>query len=391
MTDLTAPAPWFVGAGDVVPMRGAIATEAPVAELLRRADVTFVNLETQITDRGAPWDKSDYHRVDASQVATLTDLDVDAVTLANNHMLDYGPLGLDDTLSAIAGAGIAAVGAGNDLAEAAAGAVLPTERGAIGVLGFSASLPPGTGAGVGRPGVAPVRVLQSYSPDPVLLPEQPGMAPYAHTSAVEEDVAVIAAAIAQTRARADLVVVAAHWGIPLGFAAPSYGILAEYQRPLAHRLVDAGADIVIGHHPHYVQPIELYRGSLILYSVGNFVFHKWGLVQGHADAPTRPTERPFPMKTPVPPYINAFGSELTAENVLVRVDPEPGGLVVRLLPTVMDAVGDPHLPDEDRALRILGRLTAPALTDLDGGTTPEIELVPDPDWTTTIGEIHLER
>jgi len=121
-----------------------------------------------------------------------------------------------------------------------------------------------------------VRVRQSVAIDPALQQEQPGGAPFMHTEAHDADVEAACDTVRSVRKHARLVVVALHWGIPHGFAARSYGILAEYQRPLAHALVDAGADIVVGHHPHVVHPVERYRNGLIAYSLGNYVFHSWG-------------------------------------------------------------------------------------------------------------------
>jgi hypothetical protein len=84
---------------------------------------------------------------------------------------------------------------------------------------------------------------------------------------------------------------------PARIRARSYGILAEYQRPVAHALIDAGADFVVGHHPHVVHPIERHRNGLIAYSLGNYVFQSWG----HFDRPATEvlpadatTEKPEP-------------------------------------------------------------------------------------------------
>lgn len=94
-----------------------------------------------------------------------------------------------------------------------------------------------------------------------------------------------------------------------------YGILAEYQRPVEHALIDAGADFIVGHHPHVVHPIERHRNGLIAYSLGNYVFQSWG----HFDRPSTEvlpadatTEKPEPalsLDMPLAPFRNPFGAE----------------------------------------------------------------------------------
>jgi poly-gamma-glutamate synthesis protein (capsule biosynthesis protein) len=135
-------------------------------------------------------------------------------------------------------------------------------------------LPPGSRATSRRPGIAPIRVGQSYEFDGVRLDEQPGSPPTVHTWAREVDVERAESVIAETARNADMVVVALHWGVPWCFLPANQGPLAEYQQPLAHRLIDAGARVLVGHHAHAVQPLEFYGGGVVLYSTGNFLFHE---------------------------------------------------------------------------------------------------------------------
>ena len=390
MTDVS---PWLAITGDVAPMREVREHDPRLHQFMHRAEVVFGNLETPLTSRGARAEKAATHRAHPDRVAEVKSFGFDVVTLANNHMLDFGAEGLADTIAALSAAGVDAVGAGANRHEALRPTLRTSSRGTIAFLGLCAALPPGFAATDERPGVAPLRVRQSVAIDPALQQEQPGGAPFMHTSAYAGDVDAACAAVSAARGAAKLVVVALHWGIPHGFAARSYGILAEYQRPVAHALVDAGADLVVGHHPHVVHPVERYGRGLIAYSLGNYVFHSWGHFDRPpdalpAEAVSEDVEQTLELDLPIAPYRNAFGAEEMLESVLVAVDPEARGpaLRVRFVPTVMRA-GDPWLPDAARAERVLRRLTHPALPMRDGGYTPRISLVRDAQLDAVVGEL----
>ena len=390
---------WVAIAGDVAPLRAVSTYDERLRALLRDAAVAFGNLETPLTTGGAPAEKAATHRAHPDRIAEVRGFGFDVVTLANNHLLDYGPDGLAETLEVLAAAGVDAVGAGRSQADALRCVVRPTPHGAVAFVGLCAALPPGFAATAVRPGVAAVRVRQSVAIDPALQAEQPGAAPFVHTAAHEADVEAACAAVRAARSEARLVVVALHWGIPHGFAARSYGVLAEYQRPLAHALVDAGADLVVGHHPHVVHPVERYRGALIAYSLGNYVFHNWGhLADGAgttipADAPAEPPEQTLALDMPLAPFRNPFGAEEMLESVVLTVAPPGGlhaGLRVGFVPTVM-VNGDPRIPDAARSERVLERLTRPALPLWEGGYTPAIPHVHDEQLDTTIAQIMIEE
>lgn len=389
---MTDPSPWLAITGDVAPMREVREYDRRLHELMHGAEVVFGNLEVPLTTRGARAEKAATHRAHPDRVAEVRAFGFDVVTLANNHMLDFGADGLADTLATLSGAGIATAGAGADRRAALRPVVRDTARGSIAFIGLCAALPPGFAATDERPGVAPLRVRQSIAIDPALQQEQPGGAPFMHTEAYIADVDAACTAVRAVRGDARLVIVALHWGIPHGFAARSYGVLAEYQRPVAHALVDAGADLVVGHHPHVVHPIERYRHGLVAYSLGNYVFHSWGHFDRPpatlaSDAATDDVEQTLELDMPVAPFRNAFRAEEMLESVVVAVDPAArGGLRVRFVPTVMRE-GDPWLPDDARAIRVLHRLTHPALPPLEAGYTPRISLVHDAQLGAVVGEV----
>lgn len=274
---------------------------------LRQADHCFLNLEMPLTLSTQDTDKTICLKAPPALAADLRALGVDIVTLANNHAMDYGEMGLVDTLAALQKAGIACVGAGMTLAESLAPRVLTTPKARVAYLGVTTTLPNGSGAGRNRPGVAPVRVLTRYLIDPVAIQETPGMSPFAETYLYEGDQDRVLDVIRAAAAENDLVIVAIHWGVPLGWVAASQDELASYQRPLGRALIDAGAAAVIGHHPHYLQGVEFHNGRPIFYSLGNFTLHNV--------IPDGPGEHRV-----YPPYsFESLQSELTRFGAVVRL------------------------------------------------------------------------
>lgn len=378
IVDALGPA-WLAAVGDIVVLDEPARVDHRLVDLLKGAQTAFGNVESPLTTRGTPAEKAFVHRSHPDRAADIAALGLDVATLANNHVLDFGVEGMHDTLDALAKAGVATVGAGDDDTAARAPAIRGTESGTIALFGLSSALPPGFAAAPDRPGAAPLRVLQQVAIDPALAAEQPGMAPYVHTSAVAADLDAVCAAVASARASADLVVVAVHWGVPHGFAAQSYGVLAEYQRPSGRALVEAGAHLVIGHHPHEIHPLEVHAGGLIAYSVGNFLFHAWSDLAGDDSGAGA-----FPMRVPAAPYRSAFGADVTLDSVVVVVAPPADKrLVVRFVPTTM-VDGEPVLATGERSRAIVDRLAWPGG---DAVVRSRHDVLPD----TTIGEVHLDH
>lgn len=210
---------------------------ASVLPELQRAGVVVANLECPLSTRGtAVPDKKFTLRAAPGAVAALQAAGIKAVTLANNHILDFGPLALQDTLQTLGENGIVFSGAGMDLADARTPSFLRVNGMTLAFLSYSLTFPLEFYASTGRPGTAP------------------GYKDY-----VRKDIEAV-------RSRADLVIVSFHWGAELMTAAK------DYQQELGRLAVDWGADLVLGHHPHVLQELEVYRGRLIAYSLGNFVF-----------------------------------------------------------------------------------------------------------------------
>jgi poly-gamma-glutamate synthesis protein (capsule biosynthesis protein) len=208
-----------------------------VMPVLRQADVVAGNLESSISLRGAAVENKKFTlRAGPIAALALKSAGMRVVTLANNHSMDFGPLALQDTLATLAENSILYTGAGMDLDDARSPAILKIKGKTLAFLSYSLTFPLEFFASAKRPGTAP------------------GYADF------------VKADIEKVRPLADLVVVSFHWGAELMTAAK------DYQIELGHQAIDWGADLVLGHHPHVLQEIEVYKGRLIAYSLGNFVF-----------------------------------------------------------------------------------------------------------------------
>ncbi len=208
-----------------------------LAPTLRAADVAMLNLECSVSRRGAPEVKSFRFRGDPSAVAGAKNAGVDVFSSANNHSIDYGFDAFADTLDAVRRAGIESVGAGRDLAEAQRPAVFEVNGRRVAVVGISAIIPaPKWRAGPGHPGVA------------------------------YDDDAQIARQVRAAKRVADVVIPYFHWGVEYTYA-PSAA-----QRRAARAAIRAGATMVVGTHPHVLQPIEVVDGHLVAWSLSNLVF-----------------------------------------------------------------------------------------------------------------------
>lgn len=208
---------------------------------IQSADYFVVNEEFPFSSRGTQAaDKQYTFRLAPEKVSMFQEMGIDAVTLANNHALDYGTDALLDTCEVLDGAGILHTGAGKDLNAAKQPVVFEKNGQRVALIGATRVIPEaGWAAANGHPGM-----LSSY----------------------EVSVEPLLAQIAECHAQGEKVVVLIHWGIERD------EMPQEYQRALAKRYIDAGADLVIGSHPHVLQGIEYYKGKPIFYSLGNFVF-----------------------------------------------------------------------------------------------------------------------
>ena len=203
-------------------------------DLFRQADITIGNLESPISDRGAPFKNyPPVFRSDPEVLSFLVGSGFDVVSLANNHILDYGPDVLLDTMHRLSEGGVHCFGAGPNQDMAQRPTIIERSGIKLGFLGFTEWGPFGKD---GEPG--PARYTQG----------------------------AVLSRIADLRSHVDLVIVSLH----LGFEFVDYPM--PHHVASCRRFIDAGAHIVLGHHPHQPHGVEVYRQGLIAYSLGNFLF-----------------------------------------------------------------------------------------------------------------------
>ena len=334
---------------------------ADVIDVLKSADFAFGNLETPVSTGGEPIEKWINMRMHPDLLDDVMRMGFQVLTLANNHMMDFGELGFVDTLTHFYQRNLTYVGAGldNDLAWEAK--ILRKGDLDVAFLGAASTLGPLSAAGPNRPGVAPIHVSESYAIDPPASMEQPGSAPYVFTRAWQEDIDRAVAAIDRVLYDVDLIVVAMHWGVPPFWRSRFQDGLADYQVEVGHALIDAGADAIVGHHPHSLQEVEVYKGKPIFYSLGNFVFH-------HNKGPVKETiiSRNAPYAATVDRRNRNWSESLI---VIAELDDE-GEVAYRLVPVLLDSLGNPALLKGDEAIMLIERLATmspnASITHVDG-------------------------
>ena len=231
----------LLAGGDVLMDRTEPAGIDPFAFIepsLASADIAVINSEMAISSRGTAADKQYVFRAPPSAADRIAAAGIDVANLANNHARDYGPEALVDTVALLEGAGVVGLGAGADDAAAYGHRVLQAGDVRVAFVGTSLVVPRNFPAGPDRPGIA------SAHP----------------TDRTIESVRAAAEV-------ADVVIVVVHWGVER-WTCPT----AE-QRGVAREFLGAGADAVIGQHPHVLQPVEFDGEKLVAYSLGNFVWH----------------------------------------------------------------------------------------------------------------------
>ena len=241
-----------------------------VSKYFRAADIAFCNLETVVADEKYLVAHNRRHgpRTDEWMFDAYLRAGFKVMNMANNPSMYQGLEGLLRTLDVLDKAGIAHSGAGRNLEEARRPAIVEAKGTKVAFVSRASVFAMTAPATAKRGGLAVVRVSTAYEP-PHRLPEMPGMPPIIHTYPDPEDVAAMQEDVEKAKKQADVVVVSWHWGVsPAGGGT---GTLVGYQVEMGHAAVDAGADLVVGHHPHLIQPIEVYKGKVIFYGIANLV------------------------------------------------------------------------------------------------------------------------
>lgn len=214
-----------------------------ISSVLQGGDIVFGNLEAIISTHDLPpsFPEKPYNfHASGNAAQTLKKAGFHVLSLANNHAMDYGLAAVSETKKLLAENGIATFGTGSTISDARRPAIVTRKGIRFGFLGYSVAHAPSAYAKKNKAGVAPIRMKE-----------------------IQKD-------IASLRKQVDVLIVSLHWGTEYE-TMPS-----EKQRKEAHQIIDWGADLIIGHHPHVMQGIETYKGKLIAYSLGNFIFDQKG-------------------------------------------------------------------------------------------------------------------
>jgi poly-gamma-glutamate synthesis protein (capsule biosynthesis protein) len=336
-------APFTLALGaDIIPTRrlGPFAPDvAATIERVRAADLAIGNFEMPLTAGGAPLQKLLNIRADPAIAADVPSLGFAVLTLANNHAVDYGWEALEGTARLLRHNGIAVIGAGENRDSAAAVTVREVAGRRVGVIAFSCLTPTGMSASPDRPGISALHVETAYEIDPWYQMEEPGDPSVVkiRTWIREADRLWAEDLVARARRGCDLLVVTIHWGYGSG------ELLARYQRPLAEALIEAGADVIHGHHPHAIHPIGFHLGKPIFYGLGTIIGQQIFL--------------------PAPAHVLAMWADMSPDGALaeLRFD-AAGALAIELHPTTMNGDRLPVRATEESFERIasrLSRLSAP--------------------------------
>jgi poly-gamma-glutamate capsule biosynthesis protein CapA/YwtB (metallophosphatase superfamily) len=255
----------------------------PIAALLKSADFTAVNLETSVTSRGVPQPKTYHFRTGPAAFTALRDAGVDLVTMANNHVLDYGQVGLADTLAAARAARFPYVGIGKNAAAAWAPYVTTVKGMRIAIIGVSQ--------------------VADLASSWVATPSRPGEA-----NAI--DLGRTLAAVRAAKRLAPIVIVFMHWGTE-GVTCPN-----QNQLSLARQLSAAGANIIIGAHAHVLQGSGWLGHTFVAYGMGNFLWYVHSAPTGVLELTLHP-HAPLTARF-IPAFVSATGQPVVERGVMAR-------------------------------------------------------------------------
>ncbi|MHA6299998.1 CapA family protein [Devosia sp. CAU 1758] len=254
----------FVAVGDIGPDRDDTASIFDgVRARLQSADLGFGQLEVNLTTRGTRLPQARHTIRGKPDVAdALVGTGLELVSFAGNHCMDWGPDGLTDTIDNLEQAGAIQLGSGRTIEEARRPAIVERKGVKVGVIAVNSILPMTYWAEERRPGCAPMRAHTVYEQ---IEHDQPGTPARVHTFSHRDDLDALLEGIRDLRKQVDVVILSHHAGIHFVPA-----VIPDYQREVAHAAIDAGADLVLGHHAHILKGVEIYKGKTIAYSLANF-------------------------------------------------------------------------------------------------------------------------
>lgn len=237
-----------------------------VRDGLKQADVRFCQVERVYSERGAVQVHAGLlpgleERVHPNGAEGVFSAGFDVASFASNHCMDWGPDALLDTIDLFRRRGVLTAGVGKNIDAARQPAVLERKGVRIAFLAYCSILKEGYGATENKAGCAPMRAKTYYEP----YEYQAGTPVKIITVPVQEDLEALQQDVRKAKQQADVVCVSLHWGLHYQPKA-----IAMYQPIVGHAAIDAGADVILGHHAHILKGIEVYKGKAIFYSLCNF-------------------------------------------------------------------------------------------------------------------------
>jgi poly-gamma-glutamate synthesis protein (capsule biosynthesis protein) len=331
----------LMAVGDVGPYHEPLDGYPTLAKpTLALADVRFAHCEKVFSTRGTLQVHSDghYSRQDPRFASLFTDCGFDVVSVAGNKAMDWGGEALLDMIDLFGRLGIQVVGGGRNEEEARRPVVVERHGVSVAFLAYCSIMREGYAATPHNAGIAPLRVDTFYKPGDW----QPGTPPVVVTIPWAQDVAAMQEDIAKAAPLADVVVVSMHWGI---HNVPR--VLADYQRTVARAAVQAGADLIVGHHPHVPKGVEMIGGKACFYSLSHFIWsqrelnnHVPGHIGGHRHGVVHDPAYP---RLPMGPDAmkSMIARILVTKHGISRVGILPVRIDTELRPEVLRA-GDPR-------------------------------------------------
>ena len=282
----------------------------------------------------------------------LKDAHFNVMSFATNHTMDIGDEALFETIDTLEENGIKIIGAGRDLADARKPAIFDIDGTKVGILAYCSVVTRGYEATDKHAGCVPLKATTTLE----VYDLQPGMPPRIHTKADPKDKAAMIEDIKKLKEQVDVVVISMHWGIHW-----HPDVIAEYQVERAHDAIDAGADLIVGQHPHIMKGVEVYKGKAIFYSLSQFSMRRY---EGFNFKPEKKSGlywvTRFGVRAETNPDCPRYPYDINSQkNIVVKVDIEDKKISrVAYIPVWMNNDGvfmpvDPDSPRSDEHLRYL--------------------------------------
>jgi poly-gamma-glutamate capsule biosynthesis protein CapA/YwtB (metallophosphatase superfamily) len=326
---------------------------------IQKADFAFAQIEAIYAKSGEVnvSGTSSPLRGDPDNVAAIGRAGFNLASFASNHCMDYGISAFRETIQHFKNVpGMNVFGAGENLAEARKPVIVEHNGNKIGWLAYCSILPIRYWADIDRPGCAPARARTIYE---TLEPDQPGTPPRILTYPHDEDLANMISDIKSLKEKVDVVIVSMHWGLHF-----KEGELATYETKYAKLAIDAGADVILGHHQHILKPVEIYKGRPIFYGLANFAFDMY-YQPGELEKPERieRRQRLHPGWTHDPSYPTFPFPVDSRKGMAVFLDIEDRKVSrVRWQPTMINQKSQPRLlkatePEFNEVLAYMKKIT----------------------------------